>query len=136
MGKLCRFLGADVFRRTTHSQLFFWCSTDINTAFKERFGYSFRKHPHWDFCSAVNVALIERLRPKAVLAESRPTLRLYEHRFGLLPAKTHWSDGGMPLIEERRFASGVPFYCFDHLSARRGHTEVRQRLGELFGRDR
>ena len=133
MRKLRQFLGTDMFRRTTHSQLFFWCSKDTTRAFEERFEYRFRDNPHWDFCCEVNLALIERIEPKAVMAESRPTLALYEHRFGLLPAKTHFNEAGKPLIVERRFAGGLPFYCFDHLSARRGHTEVKAKLGELLG---
>lgn len=134
MRRLYNFLGAEMFSRTTHSQLFFWCSRDTNEAFKERFGYRFRDNPHWTFCCETNVALIERIRPKAVMAESRPTLALYERDFGLLPVKTHRSEVGDALIEERRFANGVPFYCFDHLSARRGHANVRAKLKELLRR--
>ena len=129
--KLRAFLGDDVFRRTTHSQLFFWCSDGINQAFRDRYGYTFQDHPHWDFCCEINRALIDRIQPKAVFAESRPTLRFYEGRFGLLPGPTHRNAAGQVLIVERRLESGAPFYCFDHLSARRNHAEVRAKLSDL-----
>ena len=60
--KLRWFLGDEMFRRTTLTMLFFWSVNDIRTAFTERFGYAFNKHPHWNFCSETNLALIDRMR--------------------------------------------------------------------------
>ena len=117
MEKLRWFLGADVFRRTTHCELFFWCSTNTGGAFKARYGYPFSNNPHWDFCCAINRCLIERVKPIAVLAESRPKLPIYERRLGLRPGRVHRDDKGDVLVEERRFGNDIPFYCFDHLSS-------------------
>ena len=137
MRKLQQFLGADVFQRTTHCELFFWCSTDTGSAFKERYGYPFGSNPHWDFCCDINRRLIERAKPVAVLAESRPKLLIYERRLNLQPGSAHRNDNGDVLVEERRFDGGIPFYCFDHLSslgdaiARR--PAVRDKIAALLG---
>lgn len=117
MEKLRRFLGADRFRRTTHCELFFWCSRDTGSAFGRRYGFPFNSNPHWDFCCAINKRLIERVKPIAVLAESRPKLHIYERRLGLRPGSTHRNDKGEVLVEERRLDGDIPFYCFDHLSS-------------------
>lgn len=123
--KLRRFLGADRFRRTTHCELFFWCSKDTGADFKKRYGYPFNGNPHWDFCCAMNKRLIERVKPIAMLAESRPKLPIYEHRLGLRPGRTHQDDKGDVLVEERRLDGDIPFYCFDHLSSL-GHAIARR----------
>ena len=117
MAKLRRFLGDDMFRRTTHCELFFWCSKDTGSAFKERYGYTFDSNPHWDFCCAINKSLVERVKPVAVLAESRPRLPIYERRLNLRPGRVYETDEGDVLVEERWFDGDIPFYCFDHLSA-------------------
>ena len=106
-----------MFRRTTHCELFFWCSKDTGGAFKERYGYPFNSNPHWDFCCDINRRLIERVKPIAVLAESRRKLPIYERRLNLQPSSVHRNGNGDVLVEERRFDGGIPFYCFDHLSS-------------------
>ena len=125
MEKLRRFLGADRFQRTTHCELFFWCSGDTGSAFRERYGYPFHSNPHWDFCCAMNKHLIERVKPIAVLAESHSKLHLYQRRLGLRPVRTHKNDRGVVLVEELRFDGGIPFYCFLHLSSRKDATTRR-----------
>ena len=115
MTRLRNFLGEDRFRRCTHSELFFWCSTDTEEAFRKRYKYSFEENPHWDFCTRMNRELFMRIRPKAVLAESLKRLRLYERRLEL--TRVHAHPAGETRIEELRFGDGTPFYCFDHLSA-------------------
>ena len=117
MVKLWRFLGADVFRRTTHCELFFWCSRNTGRAFKERYGYPFNSNPHWDFCCDINRRLIERVKPIAVLAESIRFLSIYERRLNLQRDHVYLDDNGDVLVRERRFDGGIPFYCFDHLSS-------------------
>ena len=118
MNKLRSFLGDDMFRRTTHCELFFWCSADTGKSFKDRYGYGFIKdNPHWDFCCGINRELIERIRPRAVLAESRPKLSEYASGLELLPGRTHHDAAGGVLVEERKLNGGIPFYCFDHVSA-------------------
>ena len=136
MNKLRKFLGHDRFQKTTHCELFFWGSSDTKRA-SDRYGYSFENNPHWDFCTRMNLALIQKIRPKAVFAERRNLLELYRDKLGLEFVTTHYSDELAPLIAEYRFKEGYPFYCFDHLSAvgkaipRR--ELVKQRLIELLG---
>ena len=79
----------------------------------------------------MNLALIDRLRPRAVFAESRPLLERYEHEFGLIHVATYYGADDYPSLEERRFKDGTPFYCFDNLSARRGHKEPRSLVHQL-----
>lgn len=138
MNALRRFLGHDVFRRTTHCELFFWGSKDTGKSFEQRYGYPFdESNPHWNFCCDRNKELIERIRPKAIMAESRKKLSLYECRLGLLRdwAHQHHSTTGELLIEERRFEDSTPFYCFDHLSAigkaAARRSKVKEKLADL-----
>lgn len=116
MEKLRQFLGAGVFRRTTHCELFFWCSKDTGPAFRERYGFSFEANPHWNFCCDINRRLVARVKPIAVLAESRRRLPLYERRLSLRPSHVHRNDRGDVLVNEQRLDGDIPFYCFDHLS--------------------
>ena len=133
------FLGDEVFHRTTHCELFFWCSSNTGKAFKKRYGYTFEDNPHWDFCCEINRKLIERVRPKAVMAESRNKLLLYETRLGLQPGQTHRNVAGDVLVEQRWLNGGIPFYCFDHLSALgvyiRRRPEVSVKIAELLSLD-
>lgn len=129
--KLRWFLGDELFQRTTLTMQFFWSVNNTNAAFKERFGYPFNRHPHQDFCNQMNLELINRIRPKAVFAESRPLLDRYELEFGLIPVATYYDTDGYHSLEERRFEDGTPFYCFDNLSARRGHKKARSLVHTL-----
>lgn len=138
MKKIRKFLGPDRFGRTTHCELFFWCSKNTGRAFDERFGYSFATNPHWDFCCQINRKLIKRVQPKAVLAESRGKLGIYSARLGLRRIKPHRSADGETLIEELELEGGIPFYCFDHLSARISNprrAEIKRTLAALLGVD-
>lgn len=125
------FLGDEMFRRTTHCELFFWGSKDTDRAFEDRYDYGFDNSPHWDFCCKINLELLQRAQPRAVFAEGRRLMRHYERRLGLLPGRQHRSANGELLIEERRLESGAPFFCFDHQRARIGWIQrcrIRNRL--------
>ncbi|MCY4093567.1 MAG: hypothetical protein OXG05_00420 [Gammaproteobacteria bacterium] len=123
--KLRWFLGDEMFCRTTLTMLFFWSVKDIGSSFTSKFGYTLNKHPHWDFCTELNLALINRLQPKAVFAESRPLRQRYEREFKLTPVATYYDQHRHPILEILRFKNGIHFYCFDNPSARRGHEEIR-----------
>ena len=128
MKQLRQFLGNDLFSRTTHCELFFWCSPDTGTSFKDRFGYGFADNPHWEFCCSMNRALITRVDPKAIFAESRGRLRYYERHLGLTSMNLPLDNSGNKetMIEERLFDQRIPFYCFDHLSARISNVRRNQ----------
>ena len=79
----------------------------------------------------MNLELINRIRPKAVFAESRPLLKLYEQEFGLIRVATYFGPNRGPSLEEHRFEDDTPFYCFDNLSARRGHKKARSLVHTL-----
>ena len=135
--RLRNFVGQDVFRRMTHSQWFFWASKNTGVAFKKRYGYTFKRNPHWAFCCCMNRSLIERVRPIAIVGEGRWIARLNARRLGLEQGPAHESADGETLIEEWRFGGDVPFYVFDHLSALgksiRYRSEVQERLASLLG---
>ena len=114
MRQLMQFLGPDVFRQTSHCELFFWCSKDAGTHFKKKYGWTFERNPHWEFCCEINRKLIERVQPKAVFAESLGRLPLYEKRLGLSGQFSHATSAGR-MVEERILPTGASFYCFDHL---------------------
>ena len=50
-----KFLGETTFDRTTHTELFFWCSNNIDKDFKARYGTSFNSSPHLEFCISINL---------------------------------------------------------------------------------
>lgn len=112
------FLGTARFQLTSHCELFFWCSRNTGKAFRERYGYAFNGNPHEHFCWRVNMELIERVRPKAIFAEKRAYLSLWDGRCDLMDRRTHSGPNGTVLLEEARMLGGwTAFYCFDHLSA-------------------
>ena len=74
----------------------------------------------------MNLALIDRIQPRAVFVESRPLLKRYESEFELTPVATYYDKDRNPILETLRLERGIPFYCFDNLSARRGHKEARR----------
>ena len=92
--KLRWFLGDETFRHTTLTMLFFWSVSDIRTAFTEKISYTFNKQLRSNFFSETNLAVIDRMRPRAVFAESRPLLNRYEHEFGLIPVATYYDADG------------------------------------------
>ena len=49
MTKLRWFLGDRLFQRTSLTMQFFWSVHGVEAAFRERFGYTFNRHPHWNF---------------------------------------------------------------------------------------
>ena len=133
--KLRWFLGDEMFCRTTLTMLYFWSVRDVGPSFTSKFGYTFNKQPHWDFCNELNLALIDRIQPKAVFAERRPLLERHEREFELIPVATYYEKDRQPILEILRFEHGVPFYCFDNLSARRGHEEIRRLIHRFASSD-
>jgi len=54
--------------RIVLSEFFFWSSSDIKSGFRDRFGYSFKKCPHLEFCKELNSELVLFHRPKLIVS--------------------------------------------------------------------
>ena len=80
------------------SEFFFWSSGNLDSEFKDRFGYSFKKCPHFDFCKKCNEEMIDFHNPKLIVATG-----------------TSWAD----------FFSSV--YKMKHIKTLRCETDKRNR---------
>jgi len=113
--KLKNFLGPSIFRRTTHTELFFWCSKNLNQDFQKRYETSFSTSPHLEFCITLNKELINRVQPKAVFFESLDNIKTLGDVFNLKKLKIH--NAGSRRIDEYLIDEKYRLFNFDHLSA-------------------
>jgi len=50
------------------TEFFFWSSGNLGNEFKDRFGYSFKNSPHFEFCKRCNEQMIAFHKPKLIVA--------------------------------------------------------------------
>ena len=118
MTKVRNFLGNNNFRKTTHTELFFWCSKDTNKDFQNRYNFSFDDNPHMKFCCQMNKILIDRIKPKALFFESRAKIDIIKRYFRLDYITTEViSNSDNVRVDEYSFESKYRLINFDHLSA-------------------
>ena len=122
------FSGSSIFRKTTHTKLFFWCSKKLTDDFQKRYGTSFSTSPHLEFCITLNKELINRVQPKAVFFESLDKIKDVGHVFNLSKLKTH--QVGSRRIDEYLIDEKPRLLNFDHLSAGPPASFKRKKVGE------
>jgi len=115
MTKLKTFLGQSVYDRTTHTELFFWCSKNLDRDFKNRYSTSFNQSPHLEFCVRLNMELINRVEPKAIFFESLDKISLVNDYYKLKKIRTHRANSRV--INEYLLDDRHRLLNFDHLSA-------------------
>tara|TARA_X000000368_G_scaffold265975_1_gene210634 strand:- start:281 stop:967 length:687 start_codon:yes stop_codon:yes gene_type:complete len=115
MTKLKNFLGQDTFNKTTHTELFFWCSNNIGMDFKKRYGHNYESSPYLEFCIKMNKKLIDRVNPKAIFLESESNIPLISKFFKLEVKKIHKTQTRK--VTEYIFDNKYLLLNFDHLSA-------------------
>ena len=127
--KIKNFLGQNVFDKTTHTGLFFWCSKNLQNDFQMRYGSSFESSPHLDFCIKINRELINRVQPKAVFFESLDKLKILKNSFSLEKLQTY--SAGTRCIDEYLIDGKYRLLNFDHLSSGPPASLERKKVSEI-----
>ncbi len=124
MKKIKDFLGQNIFDKTTHTELFFWCSADIGKDFERRYRTKFHSSPHLNFCLEMNRQLILRIAPKLIFLEGMNKAHSYidilRRVFSISKVKSipvETSDYSR-YIDIYLLDNKFELYNFDHLSAR------------------
>ncbi len=129
MNKVRKFLGNEFYNITTHTELFFWCSDNTTSDFAKRYGTSFKKNSHLEFCIKLNKKLIDRIKPKAIFFESIPKLSMISDNFKI-ELKNEYLVGTRKIIVyllENKYT----LINFDHLSALGDAIKYRPKVSEL-----
>ena len=126
--KIKNFLSSSIFKKTTLTELFFWCSKNITHDFQKRYGTSFSTSPHLEFCIYLNKELINRVQPKAVFFESLDNIKILGDMFNLRKLKIH--HAGSRRIDEYLIDEKYRLLNFDHLSAGPPASLERKKVSE------
>ena len=78
--------------RLVSTEFFFWSTPDTNKRFRQRFGTSFWKSQHCDFCVRTNRILFEEYQPRAVFFTGIGNDERVAAAFGLEKIYTHHDD--------------------------------------------
>ena len=70
------------------SEFFFWSSANTNDEFINRFGYSFKDCPHFDFCKECNLELIRFHKPKLIVATGTSWVDFFSNKYDLRHIRT------------------------------------------------
>ena len=70
------------------SEFFFWSSSNLKKEFNERFGYSFKKCPHFDFCKNCNLELLRFHQPKLIVGTGTSWAEFFAEKYDLKHIKT------------------------------------------------
>ena len=74
--------------RIVLSEFFFWSSGNLKKGFEERFGYSFKNCPHFEFCKTCNLELIKFHRPKLIVGTGTSWADFFAEKYDLKHIKT------------------------------------------------
>ena len=118
LNQIQRFIGGLTFQKTTNSQNFFWCSKDLTASFRSKFGYSYMENPHKNFCVKINLELINRANPKAVLVERHMGIEYMAQEVDCRLLKEYQSSRGYTFLQEHLLDNRHRCISFTHLSAR------------------
>jgi len=98
------------------SQFFFWSSRGIESDFKSRFGYSFKKSPHFNFCKNCNEEMIDFHKPKLIVATGTSFAKFFSSVYEMKHIKTlrcETDKRNRPIINHYEF-KGIPFIFTPH----------------------
>ena len=98
------------------SQFFFWSSKDTKSIFKNRFGYSFKKSPHFNFCKNCNEEMIDFHKPKLIVATGTSFAKFFSSVYEMKHIKTlkcETDKRNRPIINHYEF-KGIPFIFTPH----------------------
>ena len=126
-------LNSDIFL----SEFFFWSSGNLDSEFKDRFGYSFKNCPHFDFCKKCNEEMIDFHKPKLIVATGTSWAKFFSSVYKMKHVKTlrcetdkrnrniihhyefketpfiftpHWSSGYISNLEKKDIKSYLSMY--------------------------
>ena len=130
--QLSDYLGEEIFKNTTQTMRFPLSSPDADSGFKKRYGYKFEKNPHEKKFAEMNLALIDRLNPTAVLVEGHGIIDSLKQASSFEPIATWKSDEtGNVFLKEWKINGKYPCFSFTHPSARGTHLIDRPALSKL-----
>lgn len=109
------------------SDLFFWSTNNIGSAFVDRFGTAFRKSPHLQFCCEINLKLVDLTQPKAVVAPGITHADEFAHRYGLSPVNSIVTEDGHRLIAHFE-RDRIPWIFTKHWTGSRGFSAAQAEL--------
>jgi hypothetical protein len=100
------------------SEFFFWSSGNLDSEFKDRFGYSFRKCPHFDFCKKCNEEMVDFHKPKLIVATGTSWAKFFSSVYKMQHIKTLRCESdkrNRNIIHHYEF-KGIPFIFTPHWS--------------------
>ena len=98
------------------SEFFFWSSGKLNKEFKERFGYSFKKCPHFEFCKTCNEKMISYHNPKLIVSTGTSWAKFFSSVYKMKHVKTVkcYTDKRLRNIIHHYEFNGIPFIFTPH----------------------
>ena len=130
--KIKKFLGEEIFKATTLTEVFFWCSKNLQDDFKMRYGTGFQSSPHLEFCLKMNRKLFDLINPKAIFFESLPNIDILRNFFFL--EKIDFYNVGTRRIDEWMIDGKYRLLNFDHLSSGPPASLERTQVSEMIRR--
>jgi len=127
--KIRNFLGQTVFDQTTHTEIFFWGSKNLQDDFYRRYGTSLHSSPHLEFCTQVNRELVDRVKPKAIFFESLDSIKVLEKAFALKKVDSY--PAGTRKVDEYLVDGKYRLLNFDHLSSGPPASLERAKVAEI-----
>ena len=121
------------------SEFFFWSSKDIKESFLEKFGYSFKQSPHFEFCRECNKELIDFHKPKLIVAPGASFATFFSKIYEMQHIKTIKSDGfrngkkiTQQIIQHYEW-NGIPFIFTKHWSGARISNAEKEKIIQYLG---
>ena len=127
--KIKNFLGKNIFDKTTHTELFFWCSENTGKDFQKRYGTKFEESPHIEFCIKMNQKLIKRVQPRAIFFESLSKIKILERFFNIEKVNSHYSETRS--VDEYLIDDKYRLLNFDHLSSGPPASLERKQVSDI-----
>ena len=103
------------------SEFFFWSSGNLDSEFKDRFGYSFKNCPHFDFCKTCNEEMIDFHNPKLIVATGTSWAKFFSSVYKMKHIKTlrcETDKRNRTIIHHYEF-KGIPFIFTPHWTSAR-----------------
>jgi hypothetical protein len=121
------------------SEFFFWSSKDIKESFLEKFGYSFKQSPHFEFCRECNKELIDFHKPKLIVAPGASFATFFSKIYEMQHIKTIKSDGyrkgkkiTQQIIQHYEW-NEIPFIFTKHWSGARISNAEKEKIIQYLG---
>tara|TARA_B100000925_G_C21856319_1_gene407965 strand:- start:90 stop:755 length:666 start_codon:yes stop_codon:yes gene_type:complete len=101
------------------SEFFFWSSKNLNKEFEDRFGYTFKNCPHFEFCKSCNEKIFEYHNPKLIVATGTSWASFFSTIYKMKHINTIKCDADKRnrTIIQHFDLKGIPFIFTPHWSS-------------------